>query len=104
MTWGLSVRSCAPGPARKVEGRPADAGAPFRTCQVQKSGYFFFAAFFFVAFFFAAFFLAAIEDHLLRIYCLGCVLVLPEFLERGVDCTRCSSTILHICTRCARIG
>ena len=49
-----------------IEGRPACASSPLRTCQVQKTGYFFFfAAFFFVAFFFAAFFLAAIRDHLL---------------------------------------
>ena len=44
----------------KVEGRPARASSPLRTCQVQRTGYFFFfAAFFFVPFFFAAFFLAA---------------------------------------------
>jgi hypothetical protein len=44
----------------KIEGRPARASAPLRTCQVQRTGYFFFfAAFFFVPFFFAAFFLAA---------------------------------------------
>lgn len=42
------------------------AKAPLRTCQVQKTSYFFFfAAFFFVAFFFAAFFLAAMRNHLL---------------------------------------
>jgi hypothetical protein len=45
----------------KLKGGRHQADAPFRTCQVQKTGYFFFAAFFFVAFFFAAFFLAAIR-------------------------------------------
>jgi hypothetical protein len=65
-----------------VKGGRHEAGAPFRTCQVQKTGYFFFAAFFFVAFFFAAFFLAAIEDHLLQIYCLGCAFVLPVLAAR----------------------
>lgn len=44
-----------------LKGGRRSADAPFRTCQVQKTGYFFFAAFFFVAFFFAAFFLAAIR-------------------------------------------
>lgn len=57
------ARSCAPrvGRLQKVKGGRRQADAPFRTCQVQKTGYFFFAAFFFVAFFFAAFFLAAIR-------------------------------------------
>jgi hypothetical protein len=49
------------GRVEKLKGGRHQADAPFRTCQVQKTGYFFFAAFFFVAFFFAAFFLAAIR-------------------------------------------
>jgi hypothetical protein len=49
------------GAPQKVKGGRHQADAPLRTCQVQKTGYFFFAAFFFVAFFFAAFFLAAIR-------------------------------------------
>jgi hypothetical protein len=60
------------GRSKKLKGGRREADAPFRTCQVQKTGYFFFAAFFFVAFFFAAFFLAAIENHLLQNYFLGC--------------------------------
>jgi hypothetical protein len=44
----------------KTRGGRREASAPLRTCQVQRTGYFFFfAAFFFVPFFFAAFFLAA---------------------------------------------
>ncbi len=58
---------CAAKPKRMRGGR-READPPLRTCQVQKTGYFFFfAAFFFVAFFFAAFFLAAMRNHLLEI-------------------------------------
>jgi len=57
---GRSSDSRPTGPdGHEDEGRPAWASAPLRTCQVQRTGYFFFfAAFFFVPFFFAAFFLA----------------------------------------------
>jgi hypothetical protein len=69
------ARSCAPGyGAAKLKGGRRQADAPFRTCQVQKTGYFFFAAFFFVAFFFAAFFLAAIRGSPPPDSILGCVL------------------------------
>ena len=45
---------------KETRGGRLEASAPLRTCQVQRTGYFFFfAAFFFVPFFFAAFFLAA---------------------------------------------
>jgi hypothetical protein len=78
----------------KVKGGRHQADAPFRTCQVQKTGYFFFAAFFFVAFFFAAFFLAAIRESPPPDLLLGCVLRTTVTSARSVFLTGASRDML----------